>query len=154
MTRVLVVDDAADLRLLIRGVLSHSGMEVAEAASGAEALRYLEDGDRPDVVILDVQMPDMDGWETLRAIRRMDSGVAVILCTVKASPVDAVRGWDLGCDAYVRKPFDIHELTATTTMLARLQDAVRVERRHREQAWASRAAADANLTEERCTSER
>ena len=153
MTRVLVVDDAADLRLLIRGVLSHSGMEVTEAASGSEALRYLED-DRPDVVILDVQMPDMDGWETLRAIRRMDSGVAVILCTVKAGPADAVRGWDLGCDAYVRKPFDIHELTATTTTLARLQHAARLERRHRERAWASRAAADANLTEERCTSER
>ena len=153
MTRVLVVDDAADLRLLIRGVLSQSGMEVTEAASGAEALRCLAD-DGPDVVILDVQMPDMDGWETLRAIRRIDSGVAVILCTVKASPADAVRGWNLGCDAYVRKPFDIHELTATTTTLARLHKAARLERRQRERAWAIRAAADANLTEERCTSER
>lgn len=153
MTRVLVVDDAADLRLLIRGVLSQSGMEVTEAASGSEALRRFEEC-RPDVVILDVQMPDMDGWETLRTIRGMDGDVAVILCTVKASPADAVRGWDLGCDAYVRKPFDIHELTATTTTLARLQHEARLERRNRERAWAGRAAADANLTEERCTSER
>jgi CheY-like chemotaxis protein len=140
MTRVLVVDDAPDLRLLICGVLAQVGAETTEAGSGPEALRLLRDEPRPDVVILDVQMPDMDGWETLEAIRRLDAEVGVILCTVKAGPEDMARAWALGCDAYLRKPFDIQELAATTLQVARLGGWARATQRRRGLAAARRQA--------------
>jgi DNA-binding response OmpR family regulator len=131
MIRALVVDDAADLRFLMREVLSRSGVAVEEANSGLEALGRLG-SDPPDVVILDVQMPDMDGWETLSAIRRRQGdGMGVILCTVRSHPADAVRAYELGCDAFLAKPFDIRELAATTTSVGSLAPAERLARRRR-----------------------
>jgi CheY-like chemotaxis protein len=133
MTRALVVDDAADLRFLIREVLERAGMEVAEAESGADALHTLAIAARPDVVVLDVQMPDMDGWETLAAIRKMPgiADVPVIMCTVKSQPADALRAWELGCDAYLAKPFDIRELAAATASAATRTDEERARHRAR-----------------------
>lgn len=110
----LIVDDNDDIRYLLRHVLAMDGFAVTEAPSGPDALRALQDGLRPDVVVLDVQMPDVDGWDTLRAIRA-DPGTAevpVVMCTVKGRPVDAEHGWSLGCDGYVSKPFDIDDLRA------------------------------------------
>jgi len=131
MIRALVVDDAADLRFLMREVLSRSGVAVEEATSGLDALDRLE-SDPPDVVILDVQMPDMDGWETLSAIRRRQGDrMGVILCTVRSHPADAVRAYELGCDAFVAKPFDIRELATTTTSVGSLAPAERLAQRRR-----------------------
>jgi CheY-like chemotaxis protein len=106
MSRVLVVDDAADIRLLLRITLERAGLEVREASSGTEALRLVEGSQEPEVVVLDVQMPDMSGWDTLSAIRYRlgEAGPAVIMCTVKAHDDDARRAWRLGCDGYVVKP--------------------------------------------------
>lgn len=108
-SRALVVDDAPDLRLLAELVLSMAGFVVSSAASGTEALRLLAHGEVPDVVLLDVQMPDVDGWETLSRLRRDPRTVdlPVVLCTVKGLPEDTLRGWSLGCDGYLAKPFDI-----------------------------------------------
>jgi CheY-like chemotaxis protein len=114
--KVLVVDDDADLRYLVARVLSLAGMDVREAVGAPEALEVLRDHrDRPDVVVMDVQMPGMDGWEALRTIRgdRSLADVRVVMCTVKGSQVDVDRGWELGCDGYVTKPFDIEELVGT-----------------------------------------
>lgn len=142
MTRALVVDDAADLRFLIREVLSRSGVIVEEAASGLDALERLADPEQPDVVILDVQMPDMDGWETLAAMRRQQGdGIGIILCTVRSQPSDAVRAYELGCDAYLAKPFDIRELASATTAVAGLTIHERRARR-RQALAAARAALD------------
>lgn len=139
MTRALVVDDAADLRFLIREVLSRSGVAVEEAASGLDALERLYGPEQPDVVILDVQMPDMDGWDTLAALRRQwGDDIAIILCTVRAAPSDAIRAYELGCDAYLAKPFDIRELAATTTTVAGRTTGER--RAHRRQALAAARA--------------
>ena len=108
--RALVVDDAADIRLLAELVLSMAGFTVTVASSGSEALRALiVDGDLPDVVLLDVQMPEVDGWETLSRLREhpRTADLPIVLCTVKGLPEDTLRGWSLGCDGYLGKPFDI-----------------------------------------------
>jgi CheY-like chemotaxis protein len=140
MTRALVVDDAADLRFLMREVLSRSGVTVEEAASGLDALERLTGPEHPDIVILDVQMPVMDGWDTLAALRRQQGDdIGVILCTVRSHPSDAVRAYELGCDAFLAKPFDIRELAAATTTLAGLTSGER--RAHRQQALAAARAA-------------
>ena len=113
---VLVVDDDADLRFLVGRLMSLAGMGVREAGNGAEALDVLRaEPEWPDAVVLDVQMPGMDGWEALRAIRADPAlaHVRVVMCTVKGRQVDLDLGWKLGCDGYVTKPFDIDVLVGT-----------------------------------------
>ena len=113
MTTVLVVDDSADIRLLLSTLLRADGSEVVEAAAGREALDVLATTS-PDLVLLDLQMPGMDGWDTLAAIRSSSSSSArdipVVLCTVKSSRSDRARAWEMACDGYLVKPFDIDEL--------------------------------------------
>jgi two-component system, cell cycle response regulator DivK len=112
--RVLVVDDQEDVRELLRVALEIEGSDVTEAPAGEAALAQLDAGFVPDLVVLDIQMPLMDGWEVLERIRaRAEThDLPVIVCTVKASQLDAERGWRLGCDGYVTKPFTIDRLTA------------------------------------------
>jgi CheY-like chemotaxis protein len=115
--QVLVVDDNADIRMLLRAVLDRYGYGVVEAGSGTEALSLLRARSDVDVVVLDVQMPDMDGWEILGRIRD-DSAlgpVPVILCTVKSRLEDTRRGWELGCDGFVNKPFSVVEVAEEVT---------------------------------------
>jgi len=114
VSRVLVVEDAPDLRLLLRLVLQDDGLEVAEAGAGPDALVAMR-REPADVILLDVQMPSMDGWDVLRTIRSdpRTADLPVVLCTVKGAPTDRARGWRLGCDGYVAKPFDIAEVVAT-----------------------------------------
>ena len=111
----MTVDDADDLRALVRTVLESNGFDVIEAASGRDALDELRAGTRPDVIVLDVQMPDLDGWDTLTAIRDDPdtADLAVILCTVRAAQADLEHGWRLGCDGFLPKPFAIDELART-----------------------------------------
>ena len=111
--RALVVDDASDIRMLVRSVLrGRLGFDVTEASNGREALTILRSIDPFDVVVLDVQMPLLDGWETLSAIRENERtrDLPVILCTVRSQPADAERAWSLGCDGFVSKPFAIDRL--------------------------------------------
>ena len=107
--RALVVDDAADIRLLADLVLSMAGFRVTAAESGREALRLLSETELPEIVLLDVQMPDLDGWETLSRLRAdpRTAELPIVLCTVKGLPEDTLKGWSLGCDGYLGKPFDI-----------------------------------------------
>lgn len=108
--KILLVDDDATLRHLFSEYLRHNEFEVAAAASGSEALR-LAYSERPDLVILDVMMPVMDGWETCARLREL-SDVPIILLTAKATEADKLRGFRLGADDYVTKPFSFAELTA------------------------------------------
>lgn len=112
--KALVVDDAADIRQLATLVLQMAGFTVTSAASGREALSALGGGELPDIILLDVQMPDVDGWETLSGVRSdpRTRHLPVVLCTVKGLPEDALKGWTLGCDGYLGKPFDIGGLVA------------------------------------------
>ncbi|HVM18257.1 MAG TPA: response regulator transcription factor [Gaiellaceae bacterium] len=117
MATVLVVDDEADIRGLVRQLLLRAGHEVAEAADGREALRAFHER-RPDVVILDVAMPELDGWETLERIRDV-SEAPVLMLTARVADVDKVRGLRAGADDYLTKPFGREELLARVEALLR-----------------------------------
>ncbi len=123
MAQVLVVDDDPDIRSLLELALGLHGHEALTASGGGAALEALRGeafrGARP-VVVLDVQMPDLDGWQVLEAIRTDPDlcDLPVVMCTVRASPADLDRGWQTGCDAYLPKPFDITTIGALVTDLA------------------------------------
>jgi len=105
---ILVVDDEPRMRKFMRMNLELEGFHVAEAANGLEALEKVRE-DLPDLVVLDVMMPEMDGFEALEHIREISSA-PVIMLTVKADEGDKVRGLELGADDYVTKPFSPREL--------------------------------------------
>lgn len=111
--RILVVDDDRNLRKIIQTNLELAGYEVATAGNGDEAMQIL-DGTQPDLVVLDVMMPLMDGYEVARRIRRHPSNthVPIIMLTAKAEVEDKLAGFDAGVDDYMTKPFGPQELLA------------------------------------------
>ncbi len=115
--RILIVDDEPRMIRFIQMNLELEGYQVSQASNGFEALNKLRD-DLPDLVILDVMMPDMDGFETLRLLREV-SAVPVIMLTVKADEEDKVRGLELGADDYVTKPFSPKELSSRVKAVLR-----------------------------------
>lgn len=119
VSRALVVDDNTDIRLLIEQILRMLGIATVHAPGGREALEILDRDGAPDLIVLDIQMPVMDGWETLNRIRASATvgHVPVILCTVSGAPEDILRAWELGCDAYVAKPVDARALMETAQAL-------------------------------------
>ena len=114
---VLVVDDDEKLVALTRLALSKNGIEVATAVTSAEALASLKSGS-PDLVVLDIVLPDISGWEVLRRIREK-SEVPVLLLSGRDSEVDKARGLDLGADDYLTKPFGFMEFEARVRALLR-----------------------------------
>lgn len=106
--RILIVDDEPRMRRFVRMNLDLEGYEVSEAENGLVALNKARD-ELPDLVLLDVAMPVMDGFETLARLREV-SAVPVIMLTVKGDEDDRIRGLDLGADDYVTKPFSPREL--------------------------------------------
>ena len=110
MTCILVVDDESDIRGLVAELLQRAGHEVIEASDGNEGLKRFY-ADQPDLVILDVQMPGLDGWGVLERIREL-SDVPVLMLTARAEELDKVRGLRAGADDYVTKPFGRQELLA------------------------------------------
>ena len=114
---VLVVEDEDDVRRLVRVLLERAGHTVAEASNGVEALRRVQ-AVQPDLVVLDVTMPELDGWQTLERIRDL-SDVPVLMLTARAGELDKVRGLKAGADDYVTKPFGRQELLARVEALLR-----------------------------------
>ncbi|MGQ9490090.1 MAG: response regulator transcription factor [Anaerolineae bacterium] len=108
--RILVVDDEPRMRRFVRMNLDLEGYEVTEAENGLVALEKVRE-QMPDLVLLDVMMPNMDGFETLALLREF-SNVPVIMLTVKGDEDDRVRGLDLGADDYITKPFSPRELSS------------------------------------------
>jgi DNA-binding response OmpR family regulator len=108
--RVLVVDDEPRMRRFIHMNLDLEGYQVLEANNGLEAVTRVRE-DLPDLVLMDVMMPEMDGFEALREIRQF-SNVPVIMLTVKADEDDKVRGLELGADDYITKPFGPREMAS------------------------------------------
>lgn len=115
--RILVIDDEPDIRTLLRSLLERAGYTVDEGEDGRAGLRAFY-GAAPDLVILDVTMPDLDGWATLERIRDL-SDVPVIMLTARGSELERVRGLTHGADDYVAKPFGRQELLARVQALLR-----------------------------------
>ena len=120
--KLLIVDDDAEIRSSVRlgFELQWRDVEIVEAEDGAEALRLLEE-ERPDLVLLDVGLPDMDGYAVLRETRAF-SAVPVIMLTARDEAMDRVRGLEGGADDYVGKPFDHLELLARVRAVLRRLD--------------------------------
>ena len=128
---ILVVDDESKLRDLIRVYLEQEGYRVVEAGHGREAL-YVARVEKPDLVILDVMMPEMGGFEFMRAFGK-EASTPVIMLTAKVDDSDKIVGLELGADDYVTKPFNVRELVKLAAELIATGDAESIEARLRSQ---------------------
>ncbi len=114
---VMVVDDEPDTIDLVRLVLESEGIDVVGANSGSECLEML-DSNRPDAILLDIMMPEMDGWETFHKIKEKDATIPVSMLTVKSQEFDKMLGLHvLKTDDYITKPFGRKELIERTKAL-------------------------------------
>lgn len=119
---ILVVDDEPPIVRLVKAKLRIDGYEVITASRGEEALVSVQQ-DSPDLVVLDVMMPDMDGFETLRRIRQF-SNVPVVMLTARGGDMDKLKGLQSGADDYITKPFNPDELEARIAAVLRRTDGV------------------------------
>jgi two-component system alkaline phosphatase synthesis response regulator PhoP len=117
MSKVLVVDDDPGIVKLVRGYLEQVGYEVAVAYDGKKAMQIARN-ERPDLVILDLMLPEMDGWDVCRALRK-ESDVPIIMLTARVEESDKLIGLELGADDYVTKPFSPRELVARVRSVLR-----------------------------------
>lgn len=108
--KILVIDDDENTLWLVSTLLQHNGFETVTSGSSAEGLKLAQD-EQPDMVLLDVMMPELDGWELCRRIREF-SEVPVMFITAKSGIRDVVKGLEIGGDDYIVKPFDNRELVA------------------------------------------
>lgn len=108
--KILIVEDEANIRELLRLYLEREGYTVLEAENGVEGIKKWK-SDKPDMLLLDVMMPVMDGWAVCREIRA-ESDVPIIMLTAKGETADRVSGLEMGADDYIVKPFEVKELLA------------------------------------------
>ncbi len=116
LKRVLVVDDEEDVRVLVCRLLSEMGLDVEPVGNGADAIERLT-AQRPDLIILDLMMPDVDGWAVLRHLKAVSNPPPVVILTARGDHESFTRGIREGASAYVFKPFRFHELIATCQAL-------------------------------------
>ena len=116
--KILVIDDESRMRKLVRDFLTKNGYEVLEASNGEEAMEVFYEEKNIDLLILDVMMPKMDGWEVCREIRKT-SKVPIIMLTAKADERDELLGFELGVDEYITKPFSPKILVARVEAILR-----------------------------------
>ena len=116
--KILVVDDEARMRKLVKDFLSVKGFQVLEAADGEEAVDLFFEQKDIAMILLDVMMPKMDGWEVLKTIRRY-SKVPIIMLTARGEERDELQGFDLGVDEYIAKPFSPKILVARVEAILR-----------------------------------
>jgi DNA-binding response OmpR family regulator len=141
MTKVLVIDDEAPIRLLCRVNLEAEGMAVLEAADGPSGVEKAR-AERPDVILLDVMMPGLDGWHVAEQLLEDDgtSGIPIIFLTARAEFRDRARGLDIGGVDYITKPFNPLELAP---LVERLLD--RIDRGERDDLRAEKLSELRNL---------
>ena len=121
MKTVLVVDDNASIRTLVRDYLREQGMRVVTANNGQNAL-FTARQENPDLILLDIMMPEMDGYQFIAAYRKK-SNAPIILLTAKLEETDKVLGLELGADDYITKPFGMRELLARIRAVLRRAEA-------------------------------
>lgn len=116
MPNILIVDDDSHIRELVGHLLKREGFGVTEASNGFEALEQLQSV-KVDLVILDIMMPEMDGWELCRQLEADYEDLPILMLTAKGETIHKVKGFDLGTDDYLVKPFDSQELVARVKAL-------------------------------------
>lgn len=116
---ILIADDEPRMRKLVKDFLTKQGYEVYEAEDGEQACDIFFDKNDIDLVILDVMMPNMDGWEAVKNIRQYNTSVPIIMLTAKGDERDELQGFDLGADEYISKPFSPKILVARVEALLR-----------------------------------
>ncbi|MGI6072017.1 MAG: response regulator transcription factor [Lachnospiraceae bacterium] len=124
--KILIVDDEIRMRKIVKDFLAVKGYEVLEAANGEEAIDIMYRDNKIDLVLLDIMMPKMDGWETCREIRKF-SKVSIIMLTAKSDEADELLGYDLGIDEYITKPFSPKVLVARIDAILRRTNKLDVE---------------------------
>jgi two-component system OmpR family response regulator len=130
VARLLVVDDEPNIRELLAASLRYAGFDVSTAPNGIEALRCAA-ADRPDLLVLDVMMPGLDGFEVVTRLRRDGVDAPVLFLTAKDAVADKVAGLAVGGDDYVTKPFSLEEVVARIQALLRRTGQVATERAER-----------------------
>ena len=125
--KVLVVDDESRMRKLVSDFLVRNGFAVVEAGDGEEAIDIFFQDKNIALIILDVMMPKMDGWQVCREIRK-HSKVPIIMLTAKGEESDELQGFDLGVDEYISKPFSPKILVARVEAILRRTNAVKSDR--------------------------
>jgi DNA-binding response OmpR family regulator len=131
---ILVVDDETTVREVVRKYLEHDGYRVIEAETGGQALAYLRDH-RPDLIVLDLMLPEIDGFSITRSVRdsegsgvlSVDHDIPIIILTARTSELDRIAGFELGADDYVVKPFSPRELSARVRAVLRRSTATNTE---------------------------
>ena len=125
--KILVIDDEKDVLEVLHLVLSRSGYDVAASSSGMEGLA-LAQSDRPDLILLDIMMQRMDGWEVLRALKSdaATRDIPVVILSARVEPKDKIRGLQEGAVDYVTKPFAVREILEKVAFILR-EDAARGE---------------------------
>ena len=123
MARVLVIEDEADLQEILRYNLGQAGHEVRVAATAKEGLRVARE-QRPDIILLDVMLPDMPGTNVCKTLKQdaTTKGIHVVMVTAKGEEIDRVVGFELGADDYVVKPFSVRELILRMQAVMRRAD--------------------------------
>lgn len=122
--KVLLVEDEQSLAMIMKDTMEPTGMSVTLAADGEEGLRAFF-ADKPDVLVTDVMMPRMDGFEMVRRIREQDKLTPVLFLTARSSVNDVVNGFKMGGDDYLKKPFSLQEFMARVSRLAERQQLYR-----------------------------
>lgn len=121
--KILVVDDESRMRKLVKDFLEREGFKVIEAGDGQEAIELFYENKDIALIILDVMMPRMDGWQTCREIRK-DSKVPIIMLTARSDERDELQGFELGVDEYISKPFSPKILVARVNAILRRTNAI------------------------------
>ena len=126
MIKLLLVEDDANLNYIIQGGLEDmiGGYEVQTASNGEEGIHLWREWE-PDVIVSDIEMPVMDGYEMVRRIRKVDGIIPILFTSGRVSPKDVVKGYELGVNNYIKKPFLAEELNAHITALLRLTNGIR-----------------------------
>jgi DNA-binding response OmpR family regulator len=111
LRKILIIEDDPEERLILSRELKKEGFIVYEATTGEEGLKIFKE-DRPDLVILDVMLPGIDGWEVLRRIKKgpISRKVPVMMLTGKSEDSDKIKGYEIGADYYVTKPYNVSKL--------------------------------------------
>lgn len=138
---VMIVDDESELRSSISTFLQNEGYLTLNARNGNEALRLIEENKKIDIMLLDVMMPEKDGYETLRDLRMAKNGIPVILLTAKTDEVDKLLGLEIGADDYITKPFSLREVVARMKAVLR-----RTSEEQTDDEWIERVDIKINLS--------